>query len=196
MNQGRPVNRAYRNALAIALVLFFVTLTGAIILAIITSARQTEREDAFSATVTAVVSSAEQTLAARDIPPTPAPAIQPGEYAFAVDPPGPRYGPSDLPTSQVVRGQVLDAEGQPEDRFSIVLWGDYTPQQTLATGEMAEMEAGHWAVSLEGQVNRRVWVQLTAGDRYLSAPIEIVFEEANPARSAADVTLRQVRPLN
>ena len=196
MEQGPPVDRAYRNALAIALVLFFVTLTGAIILVIITSARETEREDAFSATVTAVVASAQQTLAGRATPPTPAPAILPGEYAFAVDPPGPRYGRSDLPASQVVRGQVLAAEGQPEDRFSIVLWGDYTPLQTLATGEMAELEAGRWAVSLEGRVNRRVWVQLAAGDRYLSAPVEVVFEEANPARSAAEVTFRQVRPLN
>lgn len=196
MEQDPPIHRAYRNALAIALILFFFTLTGAIILAIITSARENEREDAFNATVTAVVYAAEQTLAARATPPTPAPAIRPGEYAFAVDPSSPRYERSDLPTSQVVHGQVLDVDGQPEDRFSIVLWGDYTPPQTIVTGEIAELEAGRWAVSLEGRVNRRVWVQLSAGDRYLSAPVEIVLEEANPERSAAEVIFRQVRPLN
>ena len=47
-----------------------------------------------------------------------------------------------------------------------------------------------------GQVPAREPAQLAAGDRYLSAPVEVVFEEANPARSAAEVTFRQVRPLN
>ncbi len=196
MGQGPPTNRTYRNALAIALVLFFVTLTGAIILMIITSARDDKREDDFNATVTAVVSSAQQTLAAQATPPTPAPAILSGEYTFAPDLPVPRYSPSDLPTRQIVRGQVLNEDGEPEDRFSVMVWGDYTPQQTLATGEIAELAPGHWAVSLEGQVNRRLWVQVVAGDRYLSAPVEIVFEEANAERSAAEVIFRQVRPLN
>ena len=95
-----------------------------------------------------------------------------------------------------MRGQVLNEEGEPEDRFSVMVWGDYTPQQTLATGEIAELAPGHWAVSLEGQVNRRLWVQVVAGDRYLSAPVEIVFEEANAERGAAEVIFRQVRPLN
>lgn len=196
MAQEPPINRTYRRTLAIALLLFFVTLTGAIILLIITSARETEREAEFNATVTAILSAAEQTLVAQATPPTPAPHIQPGEYPFAADPPSPQYGRSELPARQVVHGQVLDANGQPEDRFAVAVWGDYTPPQTLATGEIAEQDAGHWALALEGMVNRRVWVQLIAGDRYLSAPVEIVLNEANPARSAAEVIFQQVGDLN
>lgn len=196
MAQEPPVNRTYRRALAVALTMCFVTLTGAIILAIISSARESEREAQFNATVTAIVSAAEQTLVARETPPTTAPQIQPGVYPFEPDPSSPRYGRSELPTSQVVYGQVLDADGQPEDRFTVIVWGDYTPPQTVSVGEIAEQEAGHWALALEGRVNRRLWVQLSAGERYLSAPVEIVLSESNPARSAAEVIFRQVGTLN
>lgn len=195
MEQNRLVTRTYKTSLTIAVLLLFTTLTGAVILAIITSEREDEREESFAVTLTAVFSMAQSTVAAHATPPTPAPAVLPGEYPFAVEPPGPRYSRAEAPASQVVYGLVLDETGEPVDRYSVTVWGDYTPAQTLETGELAGLEPGRWALPLEDQINRRVWVQLMAAGRYLSAPVEIVFGESSAERSAAEVVFRQVRPL-
>ncbi|HMM27346.1 MAG TPA: hypothetical protein PKD46_03580 [Aggregatilineaceae bacterium] len=195
MEPDRLVTRTYKTSLTIAVLLLFTTLTGAVVLAIITSEREGEREESFAATLTAVFSAAQNTVAAHATPPTPAPTVQPGEYPFAAEPPGPRYSRAELPASQVVHGLVLDEAGEPVDRYSVTVWGDYTPARTLETGELVGLGPGRWALTLEGQVNRRVWVQLMAAGRYLSAPVEIVFEESNAERSAAEVVFHQIRPL-
>jgi len=195
MEPGTLVNRTYKTALTVALLLFFVTLTAMIILAIITAEREDEREEAFDATLTAVVGAAQQTLAAHTTPPTPAPEVLPGQYPFAPDSAAPRYSAADTPAAQVVRGQVLDEAGQPVDLVQVAVWGDYTALQMLDTGEVAGLERGRWSLALDGQLNRRVWVQLVTGGRYLSAPVEIVFEASSAGRSAAEIIFRQVQPL-
>lgn len=195
MEPERLVTRTYKTSLTIAVLLLFITLTGAVVLAIITSEREGEREESFAATLTAVFGAAQSTVAAQAAPPTPAPTVQPGEYPFAVEPPGPRYSRTELPAGQMVFGLVLDEAGEPVDRYSVTVWGDYTPAQTLETGALAGLGPGRWTLSLEGQVNRRVWVQLREAGRYLSAPIEIVFGETSAERSAAEVVFRQIRPV-
>lgn len=196
MDSDRLVTRPYRTALAIAITLVFITLTAVIILLIITSAREDEREQEFSATLTAARHSAQQTIDALETAPTPAPEVIAGRYPFALEVPGPRYSAAPEPESQLVHGLILNDAGQPLDGIGVIVWGDYTPLQSLATGEPAGQEAGRWALALKGQINRRVWVQLAAGGRYLSAPVEVVFEETDGARSAAELVFRQTGPLS
>lgn len=196
MDSDRLVTRPYKTALAVAITLLFITLTAVIILLIITSAREDEREQEFSATLTAVQHSAQQTSGALETTATPAPEVIAGQYPFVLQASGPRYGAAPEPESQLVHGLILNDAGQPLDGISVIVWGDYTPLQALATGELAGQEAGRWALALEGQINRRIWVQLAAGGRYLSAPVEVVFEEMDNLRSAAELIFYQTGPLS
>ncbi len=44
-------------------------------------------------------------------------------------------------------------------------------------------------------LNRRVWVQITAANRILSAPVEIVFDASNCEQNRVEIVFEQIAPL-
>ena len=189
-------NQRYRVALTVAIMLFLLTLTAAIVIIIIASAREADRENMFAVTLTAAFNELHATQTAAFNTPTPAPTLVYGEYPFGLAPDSPHYSASSACIGQVLMGSVLDQEGNPADGFDVQVWGDYAvPPQTLATGQLAGQDTGHWALTLEGVVNRRVWVQLTAADRYFSGPVEIVFADGDCSRNQVEVVFQQRAPL-
>jgi hypothetical protein len=189
-------NQRYRVALTIAIILFLLTLTAAIVIIIIASAREADRENMFEVTLTAAFNELHATQTAAFDTPTPAPTLVYGQYPFALAPDSPHYSASPACVGQVVTGRVLDEGGNPVDGFQVQVWGDYAvPPQTLPTGQLAGQDRGHWTLTLEGVVNRRVWVQLTAADRYFSGPLEIVFAGGDCTRNQVEVVFQQIAPL-
>jgi hypothetical protein len=200
VNQSRTdlvasASRPYRIALTGAALLFVALLTATILIILIANARQESLEEEVAITLTAAFASVSHTQTAVAITPTPAPLPVAGEYAFAALPDSPTYSAAATCDHQEIAGEARDASGQPLDGFGVRVWGDYlTPQWTL-TGPAAQQPPGHWTLTLDGVVNRRVWAQLTLGERYLSAPVEIVFEAAGCDQNRADVIFAQIAPL-
>jgi hypothetical protein len=193
-NTPRP-SRLYMLWLTVATLLFLLTLTIGIILIIIGNARIDRREDEYHTTLTAVFSDLRQTETALITTSTPAPPVTPGYYVFALAPDSPTYSAAPTCDLQVLSGLVLDDGSQPVDRYTVVVWGDYTSRQTVLTGQVAGQDRGRWMLPLPGMLHRRVWVQLTAGDRYFSAPTEIVFDQNACDRNRVEIILEQVAPL-
>ncbi len=188
----RP-SRTYTVALTASVLLFLATLTVVVVVILIANAREDEREDEFELTLTGVYHAG---LEARDIQtPTAAPAVTSGAYAFAPAA-DPAYQAAPSCDRQMLVGQIVDQDGQPVDGFDVWVWGDYTAPQVAQTGPLAQRARGEWVVTLPGMVNRRVWVQVQGGERYLSAPVEVVFAGAGCDRNRADITFAQVAPLN
>jgi hypothetical protein len=186
----------YRIALTIAIVLLLLALTAAILIIIIASAREADRESTFEVTLTAAFNELHQMQTAIFDTPTPAPTLVYGQYPFALAPDSPHYSAAVGCTSQVLVGQVLDQNGDPVDGFEVQVWGDYvTPAQTVQTGQLAGQNTGRWMLALENVANRRVWVQLTAANRYFSAPVEIVFADDDCARTQVEVVFQQSAAL-
>ena len=189
-------NQRYRVALTVAIILFLLTLTAAIVIIIIASAREADRENTFEVTLTAAFNELHATQTAAFDTPTLAPTLVYGQYPFGLASDSPHYSAAPVCAGQVLMGRVLDQEGNPADGFEVQVWGDYVdPPQTLQTGQLAGQDQGRWTLTLEGVVNRRVWVQLTAADRYFSGPVEIVFADGDCTRNQVEVVFQQRAPL-
>ncbi len=189
-------SRRYTIMLTAAIVLFLVTLTIAIMIIIIANARETDREAEIEVTLTAAFAQIDQLQTVAAPGSTTAPQVVPGEYAFAPVDRTPLYAAAAQCDVHLLTGQVIDQDGAPLDGFVIWVWGDYLDPQRTMTGEIAQQPAGSWLLALEGNINRRVWVQMIADRRYVSAPVEIVFEAGDCTQNHASVTLQQIAPLN
>jgi hypothetical protein len=188
-------SRRYKIALAGAVLLFMATLTLTIVVALIASARQQDREAELEMTLTAAFAGLNQTEMARAVSPTPAPILTYGRFPFALRDGSPAYQAAENCDQQILGGSVLDQDGEPTDAFQALIWGDFFTTQVVSTGEVAQQAKGEWRLELSGMVNRRLWAQLIAGGRYLSAPVEIVFGAGNCDQNRVDVTFSQVAPL-
>lgn len=190
-----PSSRPYRIALTIAIILLLLTLTLGITILIIANARNQRQEDEFMQTMTGVFVDLNQTQTAAASTPAAAPPVVLGEYAFTPAADQPLYSAAETCDTQTITGQIQDRDGQPTDRFTILIWGDNTPMQSMPTGEIAGQESGRWSLILDGVVHRRLWVQLMAEERYFSAPIEVIFVEGDCERNHAEIIFEQVAPL-
>lgn len=201
MNQEpKPVSTARRSstymfALTAALLMMFLLFTSAIVLIIVGRAGDKKKDREFNITLTSIYADVNATNAARIVTPTPAPPITQGEYLFAPDA-DPVFSALESCTAQIVSGQVLDNEGNPTDRYTVLVWGDFLPTTPITTGELSGEGEGRWTLVLNGMVNRRLWAQITAGNRYFSAPVEIVFDQAACDRNHVDIVFRQIAPLS
>lgn len=187
----RP-SRLYMMSLTAAILLLSVMITILMVLVII---RDTDNDDSeTSRLLTAAFADASQTQTALAITPTPAPPVSPGVFAFqAAD--SPNYDAAPSCNRQIVTGLILNSDGQPTDAFSVQVWGDYTSLSLAMTGPVAGQHSGHWSMPLGGMLNRRLWVQVTAGGRVFSAPVEIVFDRTDCAHNQAELTFQQVAPI-
>lgn len=190
-----PTARGYSIALTFSVLLFLATLTAVLVLIVIGDARADERQQEFDVTLTAAFAEIRQTQAILPVAPTPAPTLLAGQYAFELAAPF-RYSAGSRCTEQGLAGIVLDGDGQPLDGFHVHLWGDYTPSTVVFTGEVGGYATGEWRAVLDGALNRRVWVQLFAGDRTVSAPVEVVFDQAVCEQSLVELAFQQVAEFN
>ena len=195
--QPAPENLSarYRLWLSVSLLLALATVTFSVVVIIIANARDRNRGEEFDATLTAVWQHVQTTPVALDITPTVAPRISAGRYPFTADQ-GAQYAASDSCALQIISGQILDTSGSPTDHFSVRVWGDYTRALSLFTGEQANESPGVWTVALTDTLNRRLWVQVMEGTRYVSPPVEVVFNVADCERNRANITFTQVLPLD
>lgn len=205
-DESRPTNDAtvfaserYKAAFTIAMMLFLVTLTMAILVLILASAREEDRESQFETTLTAVYSEIQQTGTA-NVDPTATPPAVPapvsGQYPITLDAESPVFSGREPCTAQHVSGQVRDADGMLTDAFSVQIWGDFFDTRTLQTGELGGFDTGEWELALDGMRNRRVFVQIMGADRYLSAPVEIIFTAEDCDANRARLYFFQTGPLN
>ncbi len=186
-------SRLYKIALTVAVVLFFATLTVTILVILISNARQEDRETEFGLTLTAVLS--EMATAEAIASSTPAPPVELGQFPFAPNSSSPSHDAAETCDQQIVAGRILDQEGSPTDAYQVLVWGDDVEPQMIFTGELAGLPAGEWQVVLTGMVNRRLWAQVSAAGRYLSAPVEIVLDTDDCARNRVDLSFEQTGPL-
>lgn len=191
-------NRRYKIALTLAVVLLMLTVTGAVLMLIITDARQEVRETEFETTLTAIYADVALTQAALGLN---APVqvdrlpLTPGAFPFVARPGDPRYSRLAPCTYPRIRGEVRGLEGAPTDAYQVQVWGDRLPLQIVLTGEPAGQAAGHWQVTLDGLGHRRAWVQLVAGGTFYSPPVEVVFAASVCERGVATVVFQQNAPL-
>jgi hypothetical protein len=188
-------SRPYQIALTVAVLLFLATLTAAILIILIANARRESRETQFDVTLTAVYSDVVQTENALLITPTPAPLPVYGQFPFVPDADGPVYSAAETCDQQILTGSVLDQQGDLTDAYRVDVWGDYLPRRVLSTGALAQQNEGRWTLPLTSTINRRLWVQLAAGDRYVSAPVEIVFGAENCDQNRVEIVFKQITPL-
>jgi hypothetical protein len=187
-------SRPYKIALTVAVILFLMLLTGSILILILVNSREENRQSEFAITLTAVLHEVQVTQTAAAFTPTPAPPVTPGAYPFALEG-NPVYAAAPTCAGQTVGGEVLDLDGHPTDAFQVRVWGDYLAPQVLLTGEIERQPDGRWSLALDGMVNRRLWVQVTAGDRYLAAPVEIVLEGTRCDQNLVEMVFRQIGAL-
>lgn len=193
---ARFYNRRYRAWLTVTGLLSLATLTLSIIVIIIARARDVDREADFEVTLTAVWQAALAQPVNTASTPTAAPLTVPGVYPFVLTDDVPVYGAGETCDQQVLTGRVTDLAGSPTDAFSIRVWGDYTRLRNLLTGALADEAPGVWRLVVPDAANRRLWVQLAAADRYLSAPVEVVFVAGECDRNRAQIDFQQVGGLN
>lgn len=195
---GKFANRPYQVALMVAVLLFLVTLTISMMVLIISRDDQEDRQQAFDTTLTAVHAAMLQTQTAlldrvhtpEDVPP---PVYR--EYPFVLASGAPRYTAADSCNQQVLAGTIRDLAGQPVDALNVSVWGDHIATQTVLTGELTGQDPGRWRVTLDNAASRRVFVQLNAAGRYVSAPVELIFDATDCAHNRASVDFEQVAPL-
>ncbi|MBI5958622.1 MAG: hypothetical protein HY866_07805 [Chloroflexi bacterium] len=189
-------SRPYKIALTATLVLLFITVTAAILIIILNSARSETRETEFDLTLTDVNHTIAQMQTAAAVTPTPAPRLTYGIYPFELASGSPKYSAALACDGVYLLGQVVDQEGEPVNGFSVRVWGDYLTPQTALTGEIARQDRGRWALPLVGKVNRRLWAQMWIADRFLSAPVEIVYDAQDCTHNRVEINFRQVLPLD
>jgi hypothetical protein len=183
-------NRTYQIALTSAVLLFLATLTVAILAILIARAREEDRQVEFDLTLTALFNDRHSTPTAPFGTATPAPVVIAGQYAYGM-PSGPVYSAAETCDHQIVTGTVLDQSRRPMDAYQVKVWGDYSPLVFLRIGEV---EPGWWGLRLDGMINRRLWVQLVDENRYLSAPVEVVFSGDDCERNRVEVDFRENGP--
>jgi hypothetical protein len=176
--------------------LLLATLTAVALLALLANAQEERRASDFTATLTALAPGL--IFAQSDLAPSPEPGttLVPGQFPFTLGSASPAFDRGDSCAEQVVAGIIVDSSGQPTDAFTLLAWGDYVAPRLLLTGEIAGYEVGQWRLAVPGDINRRVWVQMMAAGRYLSAPVEIVFGAGDCDRSRATVIFEQHNALS
>jgi hypothetical protein len=177
------------------MVLFLATLTAAVLLILLSNAREEDRELEFEITLSAVFDRLNQAGTAAAMTPTPAPPLVYGRYPFALRAGSPAYSAAETCDEYILAGSVFDQQGEPTDAFRIMVWGDYVGPQFALTGEVAHQPKGRWTLPLDGMVNRRLWVQLLAAEHYVSAPVEIVLDADNCDQNQVELTFEQTAPL-
>lgn len=191
-------NRRYKIALSGTIVLLAFAVTIAVLVLIFADARQESRETEFETTLTALFADLALTQAAANASPligATLPPLTPGSYPFVVRAGDPRYSRPATCTYPRIRGEVRDLNGALTDAYQVQVWGDALPLQIVLTGEPAGQPAGSWQVTLNALAHRRVWVQLSAGGRYYSAPVEVVFAAGVCDRAQATIVFEQGAPL-
>jgi hypothetical protein len=183
-------NRTYQIVLTSAVLLFLATLTVAILAILIARAREENRQVEFGLTLTALFNDKHPTPTASTGTATPAPPVILGQYAYGLQS-DPVYSPAETCDHQIVTGTVLDQSRRPMDAFQVKVWGDYSPLVFLRIGEV---DPGWWGLRLNGMINRRLWVQLVDENRYLSAPVEVVFTGEDCERNRVEVDFRENLP--
>lgn len=185
------ISRPYRLMLGGTVLLLLATLTAVALLILLANAQEERQESDFTATLTALAPS--MYFAQSDLVPSPEPGamLVPGQFPFALGTESLSPAPGDSCAEQVVTGSILDNSGQPTDAFSVLVWGDFVSPRLLLTGEIAGLETGQWRLVVPGDINRRVWVQMTAAGRYLSAPVEIVFSAGDCDHSQVSLIFEQ-----
>jgi len=191
-NNTVPTSRPYRVSLTITIVLLLLTVTAMIVLIIINNAQEDDREAALNLTITAVVDQMHITQTALIATPTSAPQVVLGQYLFALVADSPTYSAASDCNAQYLIGRILTENETPTDAYTVFVWGDYLPEQTVLTGEPSGQPEGQWRLELPDMLHRRVWVQLWAGDRYVSPPIEVIFNETDCTRNQAEIVLKRV----
>lgn len=191
-------NRTYKLAFSVAVGLLLATLTMTVVIIIIASGREENREEEFETTLTAVYGDVLLTESALIVAVDTQGAGLPltvGEYPFAVGPDGVQYSAATDCEGQEAGGVVLNLNGEPTDAYQVYVWGDFMDPQIVLTGEPAGQEVGEWSVIISGVAHRRVWVQLVAGGRYFSGPVEVVFGADDCTLNRAELTFAQIAPL-
>lgn len=189
------VSERYRMWLTIAMLLSLATITLSAVVVIITNARERDREEDFDLTLTAVWRIAGNSTVAPAQTSTPAPVITPGVFPFAANEDSPTYSAAESCDTPVLTGQIIDASGSATDEYQVRIWGDFMRVRSVFTGDLANESPGVWTLTLTDRLNRRLWVQVSDGDRTLSAPVEIVFNGADCERNRAEVLFVQVAPV-
>jgi hypothetical protein len=186
----------YRVWLTIAVLLFLITLTTVVVLIIIGNARAETREEEFENTLTAVWSDISATQTALVESATPAPVVIAGQFDFVPAAGSPAYSGLPICDRQVVAGRVSDQDGLPLDGFDLYVWGDFITPRIVATGPVTGHEPGQWTLTFSNMLNRRVWVQVVAGDRHLSMPVEVIFSREDCSRNRADIIFERTAAPN
>jgi hypothetical protein len=191
----------YKRALAVAVLLFLATLTASILIAILSTSNRRSLQEDHEMTLTAVVHDLSQTLTAGIATPTTAPVPQVGVFPFALEAGGPTYHAAEPCDRHVLTGSITDQDGQPLNGIKVWIWADYGGilTDTLRSGYAPAWEPaigpGEFVLTIPDMINRRVWVQLVIDERFVSAPVEIVFEQDDCAHNQADVAFRQIETL-
>jgi hypothetical protein len=189
-NEDLTFNRTYRIILTTAILLFLATLTVAILTILIARAREENHRVEFSQTLTAVFDEAYPSGPTTAETATPAPQVVLGQFPFGTAS-APAYSAAETCDYQIVTGNVVNLYGDPVDALQVKVWGDYSPLVFLRIGEV---EPGWWGLRLDSMINRRLWVQLINENRYLSAPVEIVFSAWNCNENRVEVDFKQIEP--
>jgi hypothetical protein len=167
--------------MTIAITLFLATLTITILLAILASASRHDLKEDFQVTLTAVFANA--------------PLTYEGDYPFSGD--SLIYSAAESCDAHVLTGFVFDLAGNPLDNLIVQVWGDFMAgRQSVRPGNDPAMP-GRWRAVLPGVMKRSAWVQLATdgeGDtlRYLSPPVEVLFDEGDCVRTQAEIVFEQV----
>jgi hypothetical protein len=188
-------SRPYKVAFTVAVLLFLATLTAAVLVIIIANARDEGRESELEITLTAVFERVSQTETALAATPTSAPPLVYGRFPFALRGGSLVYSPAETCDQQLLTGYVFDQQGDPTDTFRITVWGDYITPQFLATGAAVQQGEGQWNLRLTDTANRRLWVQIMAAERYISAPVEVVFSAGDCEHNRVEIVFEQIAPL-
>jgi hypothetical protein len=178
-------SRPYKVAFTVAVLLFLATLTATALVIIIANARQESHEDRFDITLTALSDRMIQTETALAATPTPAPPLVFGHYPFTLGGGRLVYTAAETCEQQVLDGYVYDQQDNPTDAFRIAVWGDYLSPQFLSTGAAVEQAEGQWTLR-----------QVMAAERYVSAPVEVVFSAGDCAQNRVQILFVQIAPLD
>ena len=149
-------SRPYKIALTVAVALVVATLTVAVLLIIIGSARQ---ED-FQATLTAVYT--DYTSLQRSV------GMDMSGFSLQLAE-APRYSAADDCSAQIVEGEVQPPPDTPPDAYRVQVWGDGLDVQHVPVDA-----DGRWRATLFDVQGRRVWVQVVhQNGYYASAPVQL-----------------------
>lgn len=192
-NQDLYPNRPYKTAFTVAVLLFLATLTTATLVIIIANARD---ENQIELTLTSAFDRLSQTETALASTSTPAPRLVFGRFPFALgESDSMVYSAAETCEQQRLIGRIFDQQGEPTDAFRIAVWGDYLPLEFLTTGAAVQQAKGQWLLRLNNITNRRLWVQVMAAERYVSAPVEIVFSAGDCEHNQVEIVFQQIAPL-